>query len=424
MLETILQAIKKNGIKDYLIVTTNTEGAELYFIKKELDMRRMKTLSVYQVTVYRDFEKDGNKMRGFSSIQVLPEMDAAAVEQAVADAYYAASFAANPYFELPEGQKEKHMLMQGRLPGMSLEEIADAFTRAIYKADTRTDAFINTAEVFVTRQEISICNSRGIDVSYTKHKVNGEYVVQCLEPQDVELYQDFSFMDYDTAALTAQVEEALDTVCARAKAVSAPAKGEYNVILSGKQMYALFSLYMDRACTSYIYPGYSNYKVGMNVQGEEVDGEKLNITLKAVEPYSEEGIGMKDMELLAKGEVKGIYGNCRQSYYLGVAPTGLYRAMRVNNGTISLDEMKKEPYLHVVRFSDFQMDSFTGYFGGEIRLAYLFDGEKVTPVTGGSINGNLLELQKSLTFSTERYKDSRYDGPMAVRLCHVPVAGA
>ena len=133
---------------------------------------------------------------------------------------------------------------------------------------------------------------------------------------------------------------------------------------------------------------------------------------------------MKDMELLAKGELKGIYGNCRQSYYLGVTPTGLYRAMRVNNGTVSLDEMKKEPYLHVVRFSDFQMDSFTGYFGGEIRLAYLFDGEKVTPVTGGSINGNLLELQKSLTFSTERYKDSRYDGPMAVRLCHVPVAGA
>jgi len=60
--------------------------------------------------------------------------------------------------------------------------------------------------------------------------------------------------------------------------------------------------------------------------------------------------------------------------------------------------MKKEPYLYVVSFSDFSMDSLSGYFGGEIRLAYLFDGEKVTPVTGGSVSGNLLELQKDMAF--------------------------
>jgi predicted Zn-dependent protease len=97
--------------------------------------------------------------------------------------------------------------------------------------------------------------------------------------------------------------------------------------------------------------------------------------------------------------------------------------MRVNNGTISMEEMKKGPYLHVVQFSDFQMDALSGYFGGEIRLAYLYDGETVTPVTGGSINGNMLELQKNMVFSTERYKNSKYDGPLAVRFFGVPVAG-
>ena len=161
----------------------------------------------------------------------------------------------------------------------------------------------------------------------------------------------------------------------------------------------------------------------MDVQGEKVQGEKLNITLHASNPYSSEGIPMKDLTLLKEGELKAIHGNARFAYYLGVEPTGIYSAVKLNNGTKAFEEMKKEPYLYVVSFSDFSMDSLSGYFGGEIRLAYLFDGEKVTPVTGGSVSGNLLELQKDMAFSTERYKDKDYDGPFAVEFHGVAVAG-
>lgn len=172
-----------------------------------------------------------------------------------------------------------------------------------------------------------------------------------------------------------------------------------------------------------VYPGYSGYQAGMDVQGEKVQGEKLNITLHASNPYSSEGIPMKDLTLLKEGELKAIHGNARFAYYLGVEPTGIYSAVKLDNGTKTLEEMKKEPYLYVVSFSDFSMDSLSGYFGGEIRLAYLFDGEKVTPVTGGSVSGNLLELQKDMAFSTERYKDKNYDGPFAVEFHGVAVAG-
>jgi len=148
------------------------------------------------------------------------------------------------------------------------------------------------------------------------------------------------------------------------------------------------------------------------------------MTLKATEPYAYEGIPMKDLELIREGELQALYGNVRFASYLGIPPTGLYKAYRVENGTKSMEELKSKPYLHVVSFSDFQMDAFSGNFGGEIRLAYLYDGEKVTPVTGGSINGSFLELQKDMVFSKEVYKDSRYEGPMAVRFCNVAVAGA
>ena len=39
-------------------------SSDFNFIKKELDMRRMKQDAVSAVTIYRDFETDGKKMRG------------------------------------------------------------------------------------------------------------------------------------------------------------------------------------------------------------------------------------------------------------------------------------------------------------------------------------------------------------------------
>ena len=81
--------------------------------------------------------------------------------------------------------------------------------------------------------------------------------------------------------------------------------------------------------------------------------------------------------------------------------------------------------LWAVAFSDFQMDHMSGHFGGEIRLAYLIEADgTVTPVTGGSVNGSILEAQRSLVFSQERYLTAAYDGPYAVRLKDVSVAGA
>ena len=43
--------------------------------------------------------------------------------------------------------------------------------------------------------------------------------------------------------------------------------------------------------------------------------------------------------------------------------------------------------------------------------------------SGGSVNGSILEAQKNLTFSTDRYLSIGYDGPYAMRLSGVSVAG-
>ncbi len=172
-----------------------------------------------------------------------------------------------------------------------------------------------------------------------------------------------------------------------------------------------------------IYSKYSKYTIGTHVQGDNIKGEAINITFKATIPYSEEGIKMIDRQLLENGELKLIHGNNRFCRYLNIEPTGNYGCIRVDNGTISFEEMKKDKCLHVVSFSAFDMDPFSGHFGGEIRLAYLYEGDKTTVLTGGSINGSFLETQNNLVFSTDRYKDSNYDGPYAIRFENVKVAG-
>ena len=133
---------------------------------------------------------------------------------------------------------------------------------------------------------------------------------------------------------------------------------------------------------------------------------------------------MADLPLLEGGTLKAYHGPNRFCRYLGVNPTGLYEKFSCSNGTMPFEKLKKGPVLWAVTFSDFQMDSMSGHFGGEIRLAYLVEDGKVTPVTGGSVNGSILEAQRDLTFSTERYLTAQYDGPYAVRLKSVSIAGA
>ncbi len=423
MIQVIKNALLDQGIATWRINCEKLQAAELYFIKKNLDTRRMIDTTTYEVTVFNDFEKDGAKFRGHSTILIAPGMDVSSVNEKIKNAYFAASFVANPFFELPKPLVANPIPAKGKAASMTLSEVCDTMVAALYKTDCEERSWINSAELFVNRKEISILSSAGTDVSYAEYDINGEFVVQAREPKDVEIHQQFAYTDLEPEALSEQAKTALETVQARAAATQAPKKGNYNIILSEKAVVTLMSYYAERSHVGYIYPGYSDWKKGTSVQGDDVTGEKVNLTFLAKTPYSREGIAMQDMPLVEDGVLANIHGPARLSYYLGVEPTGEFSAVKSTNGTISFEEMKKEPYLHVVTFSDFHMDSMSGYFGGEIRLAYLYDGETVTPVTGGSINGYFIDLQKDMTFSTERYVNSRYDGPRAVLLKNVPVAG-
>ena len=59
MRDMILKALRELDIPVYDISLEEERSAELFFIRKTLDMRRIKSVVRCSVTVYRDFEADG-----------------------------------------------------------------------------------------------------------------------------------------------------------------------------------------------------------------------------------------------------------------------------------------------------------------------------------------------------------------------------
>lgn len=426
MIERIKNALARCGITMWRINETVEETAELFFVKKQLDTRRSKDVRKYEVTVYRDVENpEGEKpARGFTSARLIASMDDGQLDQELKSAYYAAQFAANPYFDLPDPVQAPPVKKAGELAEAPLAQSAGKMARALFAADIHEDAFLNSAELFVSRSAHRIVSSEGTDVSYTDASVKGEFVVQCKEPEDVEMHNIYEYDALDTEALAAKVAEALTFVRDRARAQRVLKSGKYDLVLSGNAVAEVLSYYEARSAANAVYAKYSTWKQGEDVQGE-AQGERLSLTLRATDPYSAEGIPMADLPLLEGGALLAYHGPNRFCRYLGVKPTGIYEKLSCANGTLPFDELKKGPVLWAVTFSDFQMDAMSGHFGGEIRLAYLIEEDgRVTPVTGGSVNGSILEAQKDLAFSAERYTTARYDGPYAVRLRNVSIAGA
>jgi PmbA protein len=61
--------------------------------------------------------------------------------------------------------------------------------------------------------------------------------------------------------------------------------------------------------------------------------------------------------------------------------------------------------------SGLQVDIFNDYIGGEVRLAYYFDGKEKHPVTGISISGKLSDALNSIRLSVSTTQTGRYMGP-------------
>ena len=429
MIEKIKNILNSyNKIKDWKIIEKNSNSKELFFIKKELDMNRSTKTNEITLTVYRNFEENGKKYKGHSTTNIYPTMTEKEIRTNIEDAYFSAQFVKNEYYPLATPKKSKNTLIS-KFNEKSMEEWIPMLTKEIFENDKYEDGWINSAELFLTKNKIRLLNSKGVDAEFLKFDGMLEFIVNWKGKEEIELIEIIDFSDYVEGFISNKIKEKFEIAKHRANAQKIPEINNIPVLLTGSSVKSIFDYYVVQANADMVYQKYSNFKVDENVQGDKIKGDKINITLDPLmknstksKLYDEDGIALEKVILIKDGKLKRYTGNLRYSHYLNIEPTGNIENIVVGCGNKSLEELRKEPHLELIEFSGFDMDALTGDFGSEIRFGWYYDGKNKLPITGGSISGNLKEVHNEMYLSKECQQINGFIGPKSIKIFNVSIS--
>jgi predicted Zn-dependent protease len=408
-----------------------TESVELFFIKKALDMDRAKSVSHLTLTVYVDFEEGGKKYRGSSSSEIHPTMTEDDIVRAIERLSFAASFVKNEHYPLASPSEAKPSERCSNLGEKPLYEWVHEVTKAIFEADIHEKGGINSAELFLNKNTTHIMNSEGVNVNFTSYSGTLEFITTWKETEEeIELYRNLNFASFTPELFKLEVEGMIRQCRDKAVAKPTPSVKNIAVLLTGTPVKEFFNYYYNQASVISVYNNISTLEVGDNVQGANTMGDTINVTLDpnlvnsvASASYDQDGFPLTKVELYKEGVLMRNWGPVRFSHYLKILPTGNIENLLIEGGSKAASDLKQEPYLELIAFSDFQMDTVTGDFAGEIRLGYYYDGVSIVPVTGGSLSGNIKKVQEYMYLSKELQQDNSFFGPKTILLKGASIAG-
>lgn len=425
MIERIRSIIETmTGVDDFQITEVTTSSKELFYIGKNLDMNRAKDVTYYKVKLYKDTKTDGEVLRGEADVTLSPDVTDDEIRSELETTLITASFIKNKHYDLVKGNGPSKIYGSDEKDPLSLVKV-------MFDEDKYENGGINSAEFFSTKSKVRVVNSRGVDVSFDKKSSNIEIITQWKEGgEETELYSMKTFSSMKEDDFRSDVEDLLMRTKNRAISSRTPSLEGINVILTAEYVKSLIENYVYLSSAQAFYDKISTFEKGKSVQGENITGDKLTITLRPImegsvssQPFDESGVALSDKEIIKDGILSMIHADNKYGQYTGNEVTGNIRNFEVAPGKNSIDELKKQPYLEIHAFSDFRLNDMTKDFGGEIRLAMYFDGEKVIPVSTGSASGNLKLSESDMYFSKETVQINNYIGPKYVLLKNVAIAG-
>ncbi len=422
MLERIVESLRTVGVADWKVIEKSVESKELFFIRKTLDMNRAKKVTKYELTVYKNFEESGKRFMGSSTVQIHPTMTDGEVKASIERALFSAGFVKNePY---PIAQPVKKDL---RDPSNAFDGL-DGIIDAVFVEEKK--AWINSAEVFLNVESTRILNSKGLDVAYDRERLEIEFVTTCKGDEEVELYWDLKTSDLSPEIISEKITEALDVTTERSIAKPTPKVKDLPVILDEDGTMEFLSYYLEQSSAMNVYEHMSTAKIGDMLQGDH-KGSPVTLSVDpSIEgsyfsrPFDEDGLELRRVVVIDRGTLVAHWGNLRFSHYLGTKPTGNVTNFTVEPGRKTIDELKKGKHIELKTFSDFQMNTLTGDFAGEIRLGWYRDGNgNETAITGGSLSGNVRDVQERMELSKETIREGNYSGPKALKIHGAKIAG-
>lgn len=435
MIERIKKCLNQFSpdISDWKIVSIKTEGRELFFTGDTVDMVRAKKIENIKLTIYKDFRHNNKNYRGSATTTIHPTMADDEMLQTIEKALYAASFVKNEHFPIVNQVVCINYPAAYNASMLEISESLPSMVHELYSSNKDpSHVKINSSELFLNLQEEHIINSKGMNVNFIRPNVYIECITQAHGlSEEIELYEAIRLAEIKEGVLKSKIGQLLRFTADRAKAIPLPKIGEVPVILSGDAISELMQYYLYRLSARFIYENISDTDIGEELQGDDVKGDKISLYLDPQlpgsfysRPFDSDGFPLHRFRLIHQGIVERYWGDIQYSHYIHTPPTGQFCNISLDSGSQTLQQMKNEPYIEINAFSDFQSDYITGDFGGEIRLAYYFDGTSVKPVYGGSISANLKNIHHQMILSKERRLLKRYYGPCAVKLYGVSIAAA
>ena len=423
MLDTLLAILKESGAAAWEVWDVETRGWEFYFIRHALDQNRAKNVEHLTVKVYQSVE-DGAYL-GSASCEIAPTASEAQMRAQIEALCYRATLVKNKPYTL----RGPEAVELPALEEVDLAAISAEFLSAVRSLPETEGEDVNSYELFVSEKTRRFLNSEGIDVTERCPESMLEIVVNARhEGHEIELYRNYTAGGCDAAALHRDLERTMRFGRDRLCASPTPALGKADLLLTTSAAVTLYSYFTDRLNASMIYRRMSDWELGKPVA--DFAGDRPTITALRELPNSSrnrrfdaEGAPIRDTPLLEDGIARNYLGSRMFAAYLGLESAFQPTNFAVSGGTQHEAALRAGAYLEVVEFSDFQVDSMTGDVFGEIRLGYWHDGESVTPVTGGSVSGSMLELAGALRFSRESAQYDNWLIPAATLVSGVTVTG-
>ena len=419
-LDTLLNVLKTSGADAWEVTDKTEKGWEFYFIRHSLDQHRVKDVRSFAVKVYKKFDD----CLGSAQANVPADATEAEMRGIVEGLCRDASYVRNPAYTLnsPAGPSPA-----GEAEAIDLEAISGDFIRTLASVPETETEDLNSYEIFAGSVIRRFLNSEGIDVTDVYPSSMVEAVVNARKDgHEIELYRLFKSGTCNREQLTQELTEALTYGRDKLVTVSTPNLGRADVVFSTDPAKELYWYFIDRLAAGMVFRGMSDWKIGDTVAPE-------NMTVQAVKTlpnsskntaWDEEGAPIRDLDLIGHGKAAAYWGSRQFSQYLGLESSFIASNFAVSGGTESAADLRTGDFLEVVEFSDFQADAITGDIAGEIRLGYLHQGDKVTPVSGGSVSGNIRELIDGFRFSRETRQYDCLLIPAVTRIQGVTVTGA
>lgn len=425
MTDSIVKILNASGVYGWEVSDVKTNGWEFYFIRHELDQHRAKNVEHINVKVYQ-LTDDGQSI-GFASAEIAPTATQQEIEKLVSDLAYRATLVKNRPFTLTPPSEEQGS--DGK--ASDIADISADFIRAVSELPETEGEDINSYEIFVSDVIHRLITSTGIDE--TEHYPSSmiEVIVNARrEGHEIELYRSYISGTCDAAGLKRDLVKTMNYGRDRLTAGPTPINGKFDVLFSGSDACQIYNYFSERMNAALIYRQMSDYEIGKPICAE-FSGDK--VTVKALRElnnssqnhaFDEEGAVIRDTVLIEDGVAKNYVGGRMFSSYLGLEKSFNPTNIEVTGGSRSEEELRSGQYLEVVEFSDFQVDEITGDIFGEIRLAYLHDGEKTVAVTGGSISGSMNDFVGNMLMSKNSVQYDSMKIPALTLLRGVTVTGA